>query len=189
MATQTRKAKTARPEKETVLFTRREIQRMVNRVARQIHAAHDPRKTIVLILLLKGGMFFGVDLARALEKLRPGKIYIEEIRVSSYGKGRTSSGNVRILMDIERSIHGRNAIVVDDVADTCNTIAEIAARLLRHGPRKLQFCVAVDKVCAKRCPDVKLDFVGFREVEGFLVGNGLDLKGTHRGDERILRRS
>jgi hypoxanthine phosphoribosyltransferase len=168
-----------------VLYNEEQIRTMVDRVAEAI-VKDAKNEEMVLVILLKGGAWFGVDLSRALEKrISSHNLYVEFMRVASYGDRRESSGDVRIEMDIERSVRGRNVIIVDEVADTRNTLAKVKEHLLGKEPRSLKICVAVDKTAECRRPEVALDYVGFSNVEGFLVGYGMDDKGTCRGVSQI----
>lgn len=160
---------------------------MVSRVADHIIREYKT-EDIVLVILLKGGVFFGVDLARLLaEQRNKGQVYMEFLRVASYGNRRDSSGDVRIEMDIQQTIRDKDVIVVDEVADTCQTLAAVINYLRSKGPRSLKVCVAIEKICPNRRQDVQLDFIGFGMVEGFLVGYGLDHEGARRADCFIER--
>lgn len=164
-----------------VLFTEEEIKAMVERLADAIARDYEGEE-LVLVILLKGGAWFGIDLSRALERRSSrGKVYIEFMRVSSYGDQRESSGDVKIEMDVQRSIRGRHVLVIDDVADTRFTLVKVREHLLIKEPRSLRVCLAFDKTRKCQRPDVSLDYVGFTNVEGFLVGYGLDDQGACRG--------
>ena len=169
-----------------MLFNRRQIQGMVRRVAKQIIDAYNGQD-IVLVVLLKGGVYFGVDLHRALSASKKvGDVFIEFFRINSYGDDRTSR-EVRVAdiepeVDLQRSIQGKHVIVVDEVADTRKSLAVVMAYLLSRNPASLRICVAVNKSGAVKRPDVPLDFIGFDNVTGFLVGYGLDDQGKRRGD-------
>lgn len=168
-----------------VLYNEEQIRSMVERVASEI-ARDSGEEEIVLIILLKGGAWFGVDLSRALERRKEThNLYIEFMRVASYGDRRASSGDVRIEMDIQNSVRDRNVVIVDEVADTRHTLAKVREYLLNKEPRSLKICVAVDKTAECRRPEVKLDYVGFANAEGFLIGYGMDDQGTCRGIPQI----
>lgn len=177
-----------------VLFNKKKIQAMVKRMAQKI-IADAGQQDIVLIILLKGACWFGVDLSRAIERcmtkrrkltsLKKPRLYTEFMRVSSYEDKQESSGVVRIEMDIQRSIKGKKAIIVDDVADTRQTLAKVRSHLLDKEPSSLKIAVAVDKTSKSQRPELKLDYVGFANVENWLVGYGMDYQGIGRALEEI----
>lgn len=162
-----------------------EIGAMVERVADEIFAKYGD-KELVLVILLNGGMFFGVDLARALEKRRKTRnLYIDTLGVASRGNLRQSSGEVTILKDVSFAISGRHVVIVDEVADTRYTLEKVKSHLGLKGPKSLSIAIAVDKTGECRVPGVRLDFVGFPDVAGYLVGYGMDDRGTGRGLDYI----
>lgn len=167
-----------------LLISKVKIQKAVQRLARQIVKDYG-EKEIVLVILLKGALYFGVDLSRAIQRRRKtDKLYIEFMRVKSYGNAKKSSGVVEIIQDVERSIVDRHVIIIDDVADTCQTLATVKEHLRRKKPRSMRFCVMFSKTDQSKRVRINLDYIGLH-VEGFLVGNGLDDKGASRALEYV----
>lgn len=165
-----------------VLYKKEEIQEQIQRMAQEI--VRDWKDgPLVLIGLLKGCFLIMADLSRAIQRLKPsGDLYIDFMRVSSYGKNQQSSGDVKIEMDIQRSIKGIAAIIVDDVYDTGLTLSKVREHIWLKEPASLKLCVAFEKAFQGPRPHL-LDYVGFRNVKGFLVGFGLDDKGRRRALE------
>ncbi|MBI5369741.1 hypoxanthine phosphoribosyltransferase [Candidatus Uhrbacteria bacterium] len=166
-----------------ILFSEEEIQARVLALAQEIST--DFRgKDIVLVGLLKGAFMFVRDLGVALERLREagggiGDIYIDFLSVGSYDDGR-ESGTLKLDMDIRRSVKNCHVIVVEDTADTLNTLTWVDAHLRKKQPASLDICVLVRKPDKHR-HQLDLRYVGFsREGLPFLGGYGLDVKGTRR---------
>lgn len=171
----------------SIIRNEEQIQAMVEQVADQIFKDYG-NEEMVIIILLNGGMFFAVDLSRALERRRTSRsLYIDTMSVSSWLDNRPAS-EVRILKDISYQISGRNVLLVDEVADTRRTLDTVRKHLWVKKPRSLKIAVAVDKTGENLRPKVRLDYVGFPDLEGYLVGYGMDDRGTGRGLVRIERK-
>lgn len=140
------------------------------------HIASDyPDGGIVFIGILKGAFVFLADLVRALEK----PCHVEFVRISSYGSSKTSSGELKILLDIACSIEGKDVILVDDIVDTGLTLSQYRERLLQQKPRSLKIAALINKT-GRREKSVDLDYCGFDLDKGFLVGYGLDCDEHYR---------
>lgn len=163
-----------------VLFNKKQIQARVGELAREI--ANDYKsKELVLIVILKGACWFAVDLSRALERTQKLKaLYVEFMEVSSYGPERCSSGEVKIVMDVRYPLKERHVLIVEDVAETRQTLAKVSEHLKNKEPASLRICAAFDKTYQNLKPEVILHYIGFKCVEGFLVGYGMDDKGRCR---------
>lgn len=170
-----------------VLYTKEDIEAMVERVADAIVRDVGDEK-LVLVIILNGGMWFGVDLTRALEDRREQRnLYIDTMRVESYPTDNRQSG-IRILSDIRWPIRERHVLVVDEVADTRYTLGKVLEHLKAKEPASLRIAVAIDKKDECLRTDVRLDYVGFLDASGWLVGYGMDDRGTSRGLRHIERR-
>ncbi len=171
----------------SIIKNEEQIQAMVERVADKIFKDYGDEE-LVIIILLNGGMYFAVDLSRALERRRTSRsLYIDTMSVSSWPDNRPAN-EVRILKDISYQISGRHVLVVDEVADTRRTLEKVKSHLWVKGPKSLKIVVAVDKTGENQRPKVRLDYVGFPDLEGYLVGYGMDDRGTGRGLEHIERK-
>jgi len=160
----------------TKLFDEDEIAVRVAELAAEITGAL-PRDFLV-VGLLKGSFVFVADLIRALD--RAGRTpAVEFIRLSSYGHGRESSGEVRLIGDVPESIAGRNVLLVDDITDTGRSLARARELLEDAGAAGVWTCGLVDKP-SRREVDFTADFVGFTVDDVFVVGYGIDFAENYR---------
>ena len=173
-------AKTAakpRPQpqpKLTPLIRRAAIERRVHHVARQI--TRDFRgQRIHLIGVLKGSCIFLADLVREIDL----ETSIDFIAVSSYGRGKESSGKVRLLKDLDSNVAGLNVILVEDILDTGLTLSYLLRILRQRKPKTLRIAALLDKP-SRRIKPVKPDYVGFTIPNEFVVGYGLDYAERYR---------
>jgi hypoxanthine phosphoribosyltransferase len=157
-----------RNEKLKVLIRRAAIQKRVREVAREITDDFKGER-VHLIGVLKGACIFLSDLVREINL----ETSIDFIAVSSYGKGKESSGQVRLLKDLDSSIADLNVILVEDILDTGLTISYLLRVLQQRKPKVLRIAALLDKP-SRRLKDVKGDYVGFTIPNEFVVGYGLD---------------
>jgi hypoxanthine phosphoribosyltransferase len=173
----------ARKPKRKVLIRRAAIERRVRAVARQI--ARDFRgQRVHLVGVLKGACVFLSDLIREIDL----ETSIDFIAVASYGRGKESTGQVRLLKDLDSSIAGLNVIVVEDILDTGLTLDYLLRVLRQRKPRTLRVAALLDKPSRRR-KKVQADYVGFTIPIEFVVGYGLDYAERYRNlkDVCILR--
>jgi hypoxanthine phosphoribosyltransferase len=157
-----------------VLISSEDIKRKTTELACQI--TEDYRgKDLLLVCILKGGLMFLADLMRQIEL----PLEIDFMAVSSYGDGTESSGVVRILMDLETNIHGRNVLIVEDIIDTGRTLTYITRNLRTRRPASLKICTLLNKT-ARRVLDIPVDYVGFEIPDKFVIGYGLDYGEIYR---------
>jgi hypoxanthine phosphoribosyltransferase len=161
-------------EKLKVLIRRATIQRRVREVAHQISKDFRNQR-IHLIGVLKGACIFLSDLVREINL----ETSIDFIAVSSYGKGKQTSGQVRVLKDLDSSIEGLNVVLVDDILDTGLTLSYLIRVLQQRKPKILRVAALLDKP-SRRVKQVKADYVGFTIPNEFVVGYGLDYAERYR---------
>ncbi len=130
---------------------------------------------LLLVTVLKGAVMFVTDLARAL----PVPTQLEFMAVSSYGSATSSSGVVRILKDLDRDIHDRDVLIVEDIVDSGLTLSWLLRNLATRHPRSLRVCTLLRKPEAVRA-DVEIAYVGFDIPNEFVVGYGLDYAERYR---------
>ncbi len=164
----------ARRETYQVLIRRTEIKNRVEAVARKITRDFKGQR-IHLIGVLKGACFFLADLAREIDL----ETSIDFISVASYGKGKESSGQVRLLKDLDNSIAGLNVILVEDILDTGLTLNYLLNVLKQRKPKTLCVAALLDKP-SRRLKPVKADYIGFTIPNEFVVGYGLDYAERYR---------
>jgi hypoxanthine phosphoribosyltransferase len=155
-------------EKLKILIRRAAIQKRVHEVAQQI--TRDFRgQRVHLIGVLKGACIFLSDLVREINL----ETSIDFIAVSSYGKGKQSSGQVRVLKDLDSSIEGLNVVLVEDILDTGLTLSYLLRIIQQRKPKSLRVAALLDKP-SRRLKDVNGDYIGFTIPNEFVVGYGLD---------------
>src|SRR6516165_10871848 len=130
---------------------------------------------LLLVTVLKGAVMFVSDLARAI----PLPTQLEFMAVSSYGSSTSSSGVVRILKDLDRDIHDRDVLIVEDVVDSGLTLSWLLRNLKTRHPRSLRVCTLLRKPDAMRAK-VEIAHVGFDIPNDFVVGYGLDYDERYR---------
>jgi hypoxanthine phosphoribosyltransferase len=152
------------------LFSAAEISARVTELAHEI--AESEPKGLLVVIVLKGGFVFGADLGRALaaEHVR---LEIEFISLSSYGSGQKTSGEVRVVRDIEVEVSGRDVLIVDDVLDSGLTLKFARELMLSRGARRAAIAVMIDKPEGRRA-ELEADYVGFTCPNYFVVGYGMD---------------
>jgi hypoxanthine phosphoribosyltransferase len=152
------------------LFESDAIAARVTELAREI-AQSEPKRLLVIIVL-KGGFVFGADLVRALA-LEGVQLEIEFISLSSYGSRQKTSGEVRVVRDIEVEVAGRDVLIVDDVLDSGLTLKFARDLMLSRGARRLAIAAMIDKPEGRRTA-ISADYVGFTCPNYFVVGYGMD---------------
>jgi hypoxanthine phosphoribosyltransferase len=156
------------------LLTAAQIQERVREMGAQITRDYQGQE-LVVIGLLNGVYPFFADLTRAIEL----DVDVNFMRVASYGSGQESTGEVKILFDVDKSIRGRHTLVIEDIVDTGLTLFKVRKLLLDRDPASLRIATLLDKPSRRRVP-VPVDYVGFPIEDHFVVGYGLDLDGLHR---------
>lgn len=162
------------------LYSPEEIEATVRRLAARI-AADYAGQPLLLLGVLKGALYFTVDLARALAEIPggPSEIIVDYACVASYGSSTESGGEVRLLMEGAAPIAGQNVLIVEDIADNGLTLESLGAFLRGRRPKTLRTCVLLDKP-ARRRVEVPLEYVGLVVPDAFIVGYGLDYQELYR---------
>lgn len=158
---------------ESVLLDRDEIATRVKEMGEAISADYAGRE-VVLVTLLRGGLFFISDLCRAVAD----PVRIDFMAISAYGAP-SQGGGVRITKDLDENIEGKDVLVVEDIIDTGLTLNYLLGVLRSRGPRSLQVAVFLDRN-QRRIAEVPISYRGFHMPDTFVVGYGLDLKGRYR---------
>jgi len=163
-----------------VLLSRGEIQQRVAEMGRRItedYAGREPH----LVGVLKGACTFMNDLCRAIDL----PLTLDYIAVSSYGAATKSSGEVKLVKDLDQGLDGRDLLVVEDIVDTGLTLNYLLNVLRARGPRTLKVATLLSKP-SRRLVETPLDYVGFSIDDHFVVGYGLDFNEKHRNCPDIL---
>lgn len=156
-----------------MLLTEAQISTRVAAMAREIR--RDAPDDLHLIAVLKGAFVFLSDLMRRMD----GSLSLDFIALSSYGNRTSTSGEVRLLKDLDLPIEGRHVVVVEDIVDSGLTLAYLKDILHARGPRSLKTACLLSKP-SRRQVDVHVDYVGFEIEDRFVVGYGLDHDGRYR---------
>jgi hypoxanthine phosphoribosyltransferase len=122
-----------------------------------------------IVAVLKGAFMFLSDLARQID----GDVSMDFMAVSSYAKGTTTTGEVRLLKDLDTPLDGRHVLIVEDIVDTGLTLAYLQETLRARGPKTLRTACLLSKP-SRRKTDVKVEYIGFTIEDRFVVGYGLD---------------
>ena len=157
-----------------VLISREEIKNTVARLAKVIKEDYHDTQPL-LISVLKGSFMFMADLIRQLDL----PVEIDFIKLSSYGAGMKSSGEVKVVQELKTPIKGRDVLVIEDVVDTGLTISFLLNYLRKKKPASLKLCALTDKPSRHKAP-VSIDYLGFTLPDKFIVGYGLDLNEKFR---------
>jgi len=156
-----------------VLIPAETVARRIAELARELR--RDFPDDLHLVAVLKGAFIFLADLVRQL----PGSVTLDFIAVSSYAKGTTSSGEVRLLKDLDYAIDGRNVIIVEDIVDSGLTLTYLQDILRARGPRVVRTACLLSKPSRRQVP-ITVDYVGFTIEDRFVVGYGLDCAEQYR---------
>ncbi|MBM7854244.1 hypoxanthine phosphoribosyltransferase [Desulfohalotomaculum tongense] len=162
------------PDVQKVLLTEEEIRDRVKQLGQQISRDYQGKKVLV-VGILKGAMIFLADLVRNISI----PTYFDFMAVSSYGSSTQSSGAVRILKDLDRSIEGKHVLIVEDIVDTGLTLKYLVENLNSRGPESLKICTLLDKP-ERRTVDINAHYKGFTIPNEFVVGYGLDFNERYR---------
>lgn len=157
-----------------IMLTEEKIKEKVAELGVRISRDYDG-KVPLLVSILKGSVVFMADLMREISI----PCEIDFMSVSSYGKGKKTSGVVRILKDLDRDISGRDIIVVEDILDSGLTLSYILDMLKARNAASIKLCTLLDKP-DRRKADVKVDYCGFVIPDEFVVGYGLDYADLYR---------
>ncbi len=161
---------------EKVLISEDELKAIVARLANQIYDDYKDKENIVLIGVLKGSVAFMADLMKALEI----PASIDFMRVSSYGDSTTSSGNVNIILDLNRkNLPNEHLIIIEDIVDSGRTLKYLVSYLLNKGAKSVRTVTLLDKP-ERREVDYTPEYVGKQIENHFVIGYGLDYGEKYR---------
>ena len=157
-----------------VLFSEEKIASIVRNMGRQISEDY-VGKNLFMVSVLKGSLVFMADLMRAVTI----PCSIDFLSVSSYGNGTASSGEVRILKDLDCSLEGKDLLIVEDILESGMTLSFLLKTLSARNPASIRLCTFLDKPERRRV-DIRPDYVGAEVPDKFIVGYGLDYAEKYR---------
>jgi hypoxanthine phosphoribosyltransferase len=162
-----------------VLISTEQIQKRIRELGEQISNDY-PDGNLHLVCILKGACFFLTDLARAMKR----DVFVDFMGISTYGKGKTSSGEVRVTKDLDISLEGADVLIVEDIVDSGVTLNYLMHLMEQRRPRSIRIAALLDKP-ERRLRPVHASYVGFRIPDRFVVGYGLDYAEKYRNLDDI----
>lgn len=157
-----------------ILLTKQQIEEITAELGRKLTEDY-AGKDVLLVSILKGGVVFMSDLMRCIDL----RCEIDFMVVSSYGSGVKTSGNVKIIKDIDIPLEGKDVIIVEDILDSGLTLSYIINMLKERNPNSIEICTLLDKP-ARRQSEVRAKYIGAQIPDAFVVGYGLDFDEKYR---------
>jgi len=165
---------TMHPDCAEILIGTEELQKRVKELGRILTEEYRG-KDLIALGLLKGSFVFMSDLVRAMDM----DLNVEFMVVSSYGASTTSSGNVKINLDLRADLAGKHVLIVEDILDTGATLYFIRDIIRLRGPESVKICTLLNKP-GRRKADIHADYIGFEVEDKFIIGYGLDYAEKYR---------
>ncbi|MEG1509147.1 MAG: hypoxanthine phosphoribosyltransferase [Clostridia bacterium] len=165
---------------EKVLISKEQLQKRIEAIAQDISVDFKGEE-VLFVCILRGSAIFFADLIR---KVKDCDVKIDFMAISSYGAGATSSGEVKMIKDLNTRIEGMNVIVVEDIIDSGRTLKYLKQLLWARNPKDLKICTLLDKPL-RREVELEGDYVGFTIPNEFVVGYGLDYAERYRNLEEV----
>ncbi len=159
---------------QEILFSEKEIENIVNSIAKQIEKDYNG-KDFIMVGLLKGSVAFMVDLMKKINL----DFAIDFIVASSYGSESKSTGRVNLQKDVSQSVEGKDILIVEDIIDSGNTLDFITKYLMAKKAKSVKICTLFNKP-DRREVDIPVDYVGAVIPDAFIVGYGLDFNESYR---------
>lgn len=159
---------------KNVLITEEELKKTVKELGAKITEDYKD-KNLFLITVLKGAVVFLGDLMRAIEC----PCEIEFMVTSSYGSGTVSTGNVKIVKDIDIPLEDKDVLIVEDILDSGLTLNFLMDLLRNRNPKSIEICTLLDKP-SRRVADIQAKYTGRQIPDEFVVGYGLDYDEKYR---------
>lgn len=157
-----------------VYISEEKIKQRVKELGKQITADYQGEE-LVVVGVLNGAFVFCADLIREIKL----PLYMEFLGASSYGDSTSSSGNVKITLDLKKDIQGKNILLVEDIIDTGLTISNLFDIFKSRKPKSIKLASLLFKPARLKHP-VAIDYLGFEIEDKFVIGHGLDYAGRYR---------
>jgi hypoxanthine phosphoribosyltransferase len=162
-----------------VLIPAEKIQSRIRELGEQISRDY-PTGNLNMVCILKGASYFMADLSRAMRR----DVFIDFMGISSYGKGKRSSGEVKVTKDLDISLEGASVLIVEDIVDSGVTLNYLMNLLEQRRPDSIRIAALLDKP-ERRLRPVHVHYVGFQIPDRFVVGYGLDYAERYRNLDDI----
>ena len=163
-----------------ILISEEQIRNRIKELGAQITKDYEDKK-LLLVGILNGCVYFMTDLSREIDKL----LQIDFMVVSSYGSSTSTSGVVKIIKDLNRSIEGFDVLIIEDIVDTGLTLSYIKEVLEARKPNSVKICTLVNKI-GRRKVDIDVDYVGFEIPDEFIIGYGMVYAEKYRNLKDVL---
>lgn len=163
-------------DKIKVLISEEEVDSRISEIGKAISRKY-AGGNVHLICVLKGGAFFMCELAKRIAE--DVAVSLDFMSVSSYGDGTESSGQIKIIKDLDESIEGKQVIIVEDIIDSGRTLSALIKMLKGRNPQSIEICTLLDKP-DRRVTDVEVQYTCFNIPDEFVVGYGLDYAQKYR---------
>jgi len=157
------------------LICKKDLDAKIQQLGKEISTFYRGKGDLVLIGLLRGSFIFLADLSREIDLVH----HIDFMTASSYGNTTETSGDVRILKDLDDDIAGKNVLIVEDIIDTGNTLSKVRDILKLRKPKSVEICTLLDKP-ERREVEVDVRWFGFKIPDEFVIGMGIDYAQNHR---------
>ena len=161
--------------KVETLIKKTDIDERISQLGEIISSSYLDTNKLIVVGLLRGSFMFIADLVRKLDV----PVEVDFITVSSYGSAMTSSGNVKILKDLDGDISGHDVLIVEDIVDTGKTLEAVIEILETRMPNSIKICALLNKQ-SRRISNIKADWIGFEIPDEFVVGYGIDYDQRNR---------
>ena len=159
---------------QEILVTEQQLQQKIQELGAAISRDY-AGKDLLLVAILKGSVVFMADLMRAVTI----PCNIDFMVVSSYGKGTSTSGLVKIVKDLDQDLNGKHVLIVEDILDTGDPLSNLVPMLKMRNPASVKICTILDKP-SRRKADIEADYRGYQIPDEFAVGYGLDYAENYR---------
>lgn len=156
------------PDVDSILISEEQIKKRIQELAVKLDKEYEGKRPL-MVSILKGSVMFYADLLRAMSI----PVEMDFMAISSYGAGAKSSGEVKLIKDLDRKIEGRDVVIVEDIIDSGYTLSYLKRMLYSRKPASVKICALLDKY-ARRVVPIEADFKGFDIEDEFVIGYGLD---------------
>lgn len=156
------------------MISEKEIKEKVKYLADRINCDYQ-NENVLLVGILKGSYMFLADLSRELNNVKE----VDFMAVSSYGSSMITSGEIKILKDLDVNIENQHVLIIEDIIDTGFTLSKITKILKERNPKSLEVCTLLDKP-DRRVVNVDVKYVGIVIPDEYIVGYGIDFNQKYR---------
>lgn len=159
---------------KSILISEEDVQKRIKELGKEV-TEHYRGKDLMIVGILKGAVVFMSELCKRIDL----PIDMDFMSVSSYGKSSESTGEVKIIKDLDGSVQGKDILIVEDIIDTGLTLSYLTDNLKKRGANSVKIITLLDKP-GRRNIEVKVDYLGFEVPNEFIVGYGLDYAEMYR---------